>query len=151
MKTVSVTCVGKLKERFFSDAIAEYSKRLNRFCKLEICELEDRAGADEVKKESDAILGSVASGEYVILTDLSGESVSSEELSTLLDKAYASGKSAVRFIIGGSRGVDDRVRGKADKVISFGRVTYPHQLMRVILLEQVYRAFTISAGMPYHK
>lgn len=151
MKTVCVTCVGKLKERFFADAVSEYGKRLSRFCKLEICELEDKAGADEIKKESDAILSSVRAGEFVVLTDLKGESVSSEELSLMLDKAYASGKSTVRFIIGGSCGVDDRVHRCADKVISFGKATYPHQLMRVILLEQIYRAFTISAGMPYHK
>ena len=151
MKTVCLSCVGKLKEKFFADAVGEYSKRLSRFCKLDICELEDRAGADEIKKESDAILGSISAGEYVVLTDLRGESVSSEDLSSILDKAYSMGKSTVRFIIGGSNGVDDRVRRRADKVISFGKATYPHQLMRVILLEQIYRAFTISAGMPYHK
>lgn len=151
MKTVCVSCVGKLKEKFFSEAAAEYAKRLSRFCKLDICELDDKAGEGEIKKESDEILSSLKENEYVVLTDLKGESVSSEELSTLLDKAYSSGKSTVRFIIGGSCGVDDRVRKRADKVISFGRATYPHQLMRVILLEQIYRAFTISAGMPYHK
>ncbi len=151
MKSVFVTCVGKLKEKYFSDAVAEYSKRLGKYCKLTVSEVEDVAHADEVRRESDAIEKTFRGGEYRILADVGGELVSSEELSNIIENAYSSGKSSVRFIIGGSCGVDDRIRKAADKRVSFGRVTYPHQLMRVILLEQIYRAFTISAGTPYHK
>lgn len=151
MKTVNVTCVGKLKEKYFADAAAEYGKRLNKFCKLEITELDDYSQSDAVKRESDAVEKTFKPGEYRILADIGGELVTSEGLSEIIENAYSSGKSTVRFIIGGSCGVDDRIRAAADKRISFGRVTYPHQLMRVILLEQIYRAFTISANMPYHK
>lgn len=151
MKTVSVSCVGKLKEKYFADAAAEYMKRLQRFCAPVICETEDIPHENGVKKECDALEKSFRAGEYRILCDVGGELVSSEELSQILSSAFSSGKSGVRFIIGGSRGVDDRIRKCADKRISFGRVTYPHQLMRVLLLEQIYRAFTIAEGMPYHK
>ena len=150
MKAVSISCVGKLKEKYFADAAAEYAKRLQRFCKLTVNELDDCAVC-EVKRESDSIEKTFKSGEYRILCDISGELVSSEGLSEILDSAYLGGKQNVRFIIGGSQGVDERIKNYADKKISFGRVTYPHQLMRVILLEQIYRAFTISAKMPYHK
>lgn len=151
MKSVCVTCVGKLKEKFFSDAVGEYSKRLSKYCKLTVTELDDVPHADEVKRESDAIEKTFGSGEYIILTDIDGDLITSKELSVVMESAYGSGKSTVRFVIGGSCGVDDRIKKAAHKRISFGRVTYPHQLMRVILLEQIYRAFTISAGTPYHK
>ncbi|MDE6398906.1 MAG: 23S rRNA (pseudouridine(1915)-N(3))-methyltransferase RlmH [Clostridiales bacterium] len=151
MKAVAISCVGKLKEKFFADAAAEYAKRLTKFCRLTVDEIPDCAGADEVRRECDGLQKSLRAGEYRVLCDVGGELISSEELSRLLNGAYASGKSTVRFIVGGSCGVDDRIRAAADKRISFGRVTYPHQLMRVLLLEQIYRAFTISENMPYHK
>ena len=151
MKNIAVSCVGKLKEKYFSDAVAEYQKRLGRFCKLTVSELDDSPHPDAIKRESDSIEKTFAQGEYRILCDAGGELVSSEELAEIIDKAFVSGKNAVRFIIGGSCGVDNRIRKAADKRVSFGRVTYPHQLMRVILLEQIYRAMTITAGMPYHK
>lgn len=151
MKYVSLSCVGKLKEKYFSDAVAEYVKRLSRFCRFTVDEVADTQGGDGIKKECDALEKTFKTGEYRILTDIGGELVSSEELSKIIDGAFASGKSAVRFIIGGSNGVDERIRKAADRRISFGRVTYPHQLMRVISVEQIYRAFTISEGLPYHK
>lgn len=151
MKNVYVSCVGKLKEKYWRDAAEEYKKRLSRFCRLVVDELEDYAQSNAVKKESDAIEKTFKQGEYRILCDIGGEQISSEELSEILNGVFLSGKSGVRFIIGGSSGVDERVRSAADKRISFGKVTYPHQLMRVILLEQIYRAFTISEKMPYHK
>ncbi|MCI8458662.1 MAG: 23S rRNA (pseudouridine(1915)-N(3))-methyltransferase RlmH [Clostridia bacterium] len=151
MKAVAVSCVGKLKEKFFADAAAEYAKRLQKFCRLTVDEVPDVASADEVRRESDALQKTFRAGEYRIVCDVGGELVSSEELSRIMQAAFASGKSQVRFVVGGSAGVDDRVRAAADKRVSFGRVTYPHQLMRVILLEQVYRAFTIAEHMPYHK
>ena len=143
--------MGKLKEKYWRDAAEEYKKRLSRFCRLVVDELEDYAQSNAVKKESDAIEKTFKQGEYRILCDIGGEQISSEELSEILNGVFLSGKSGVRFIIGGSSGVDERVRSAADKRISFGKVTYPHQLMRVILLEQIYRAFTISEKMPYHK
>lgn len=151
MKAVAVTCVGKCKEKYFADAVAEYAKRLTKFCKLTVNEVDDVSHADAVKKESDAVEKTFKAGEYRILTDVEGELVSSERLAELIESVFLSGKSSVRFIIGGSCGVDDRIKNAADRKISFGRVTYPHQLMRVILLEQIYRAFTITEGMPYHK
>ena len=110
-----------------------------------------KGSEDAVRRESDAVESTFKAGEYRILTDIRGELVTSEELAALLDAAFVSGKSTVRFIIGGSRGVDDRIRASVDKRISFGRLTYPHQLMRVMLFEQIYRAFTITSGLPYHK
>lgn len=151
MKTIAVTCVGKCKEKYFADAVAEYAKRLRKFCKLTVTEPADCAHEDAVRRESDAVESTFKAGEYRILTDIRGELVTSEELAALLDAAFVSGKSTVRFIIGGSRGVDDRIRASVDKRISFGRLTYPHQLMRVMLFEQIYRAFTITSGLPYHK
>lgn len=151
MKTVSLSCVGKCKERFFADAAAEYGKRLAKFCRLQIDEQADVCGDAEVRRESDALIKTFRGGEYIVLCDVGGELMDSEGLSRLLDSVFLSGKSAVRFVIGGSCGVDERVRAAADKRISFGRFTYPHQLMRVMLLEQIYRAFTIGEHMPYHK
>lgn len=151
MKNVALTCVGKMKEKYFADAAAEYVKRLGKFCKAETDERPDFASPDAVKRESDEILATFKSGEYRILCDIGGELVSSEGLAEIMERAYSGGKSTVRFIIGGSSGVDERVRAAVDKRISFGRATYPHRLMRVILLEQIYRAFTISSGLPYHK
>lgn len=151
MKSVALTCVGKLKEKYFSDAAAEYVKRLGRFCRFEMCELADSPYADAVGSESEAIIRSFGAGEYRILCDVGGELISSPQLSEIIDRAYTAGHSTVRFVIGGSCGVDDSVRRGVHKRISFGRVTYPHQLMRVLLLEQVYRAFTITGNLPYHK
>lgn len=151
MKAVAISCVGKLKEKFFADAAAEYGKRLGKFCRLTVDEIPDCAGESEVRRECDGLQRSLRAGEYRILCDIGGELISSEELSRLVSNAYTAGKSTVRFIIGGSCGVDERIRAAADKRISFGRVTYPHQLMRVLLLEQIYRAFTIMENMPYHK
>ena len=151
MKRVYITCVGKLKEKFFADAVAEYLKRLDRFCDVVINECDDHASPDAVKRECDAIERTFRDGEFRVLCDIGGDLVTSEQLSELIGNAFASAKSSVRFIIGGSRGVDERIRRAADRRISFGRATYPHQLMRVILAEQIYRAFTIESGMPYHK
>lgn len=151
MKNVAITCVGKLKEKFFADAFSEYRKRLGRFCDLQVNELPDFAGDAAVRRESDGILSTFRAGEYRILCDIGGELLSSEQLSAKLDAVFASGHGCVRFIVGGSCGVDERVRASANLRISFGRMTYPHQLMRVILAEQIYRAFTIGSNLPYHK
>lgn len=150
MKKVNIVCVGKLKEKYFAGAIAEYSKRLGKYAEFKIKELPDEADSViAIKKESDKILENLSG--YTILLDICGEQISSPELSAIIDSAYTSGFSEVTFIIGGSNGVSDDVRRAVKKRISFGKVTYPHQLMRVILTEQIYRAFTIINNAPYHK
>lgn len=148
MKKVTVICVGKVKEKFFADGTAEYAKRLSRFCDLEFDEIPDDPSPDEVKRESDAILKKMRG--FTVLCDVDGKTLSSEELSAVMDKAYLTSPE-ITFIIGGSRGVDSRVKSSASLRLSFGRMTFPHQLMRLILAEQIYRAFSISGGLPYHK
>lgn len=149
MKKIQLIAVGKIKEAFYADALAEYSKRLGKFCEFSVRELPDYAdGADGVRRESMAILGEISG--YSILTDIGGELVTSESFAGILDRAFLTSPK-VQIIIGGSAGVSDEVKRRADKRISFGRMTFPHQLMRVIAAEQVYRAMTITAGTPYHK
>lgn len=146
MKKIKLVVVGKLKEKFFVDACNEYLKRLGRFAEVTVCELKDRP--DGITAESSDILEALKG--YVVLTDIGGEAISSEQFSDFLASVLES-HDTVSFVIGGSCGVDGRVKAKADKKISFGRMTYPHMLMRVIALEQIYRAFTIKEGLPYHK
>lgn len=148
MKKVTVLCVGRIKEKFISDGIAEYAKRLSRFCDFKVEEIADECGDDAVRRESDALLKKMHG--FCVLTDIGGKELSSPQLASVMDKAYLTAPE-VTFIIGGSEGVDDRVRVKADIKVSFGRVTYPHMLMRLILTEQIYRAFNILAKTPYHK
>lgn len=148
MKKVTVLCVGKIKEKYLLDGIAEYAKRLGRYCDFSVAEIPDFAGDSAVKRESDMLLDRIKG--YCILLDLKGKMITSPELSAVMDKAYLSSPE-ITFVIGGSEGVDERVRQKANERIAFGKVTYPHQLMRLILTEQIYRAFNISANTPYHK
>lgn len=141
--------MGKIKESYLVEGIAEYVKRLTRFCDVTVTEIPDCAdGAEAAKTESGAILSKLTG--YTILADIGGELITSEGLASAVDKAYLTADT-VTFVIGGSSGVDERVRAAADKRVSFGRVTYPHKLMRLIAAEQLYRAFTITAGLPYHK
>lgn len=149
MKKVNIICVGKIKEKYLADGISEYAKRLSKYCELKIMQLNDYDGANGVKKESDEILQALRG--YVILLDIGGALLSSEQLSESMQKAYVDGSSEISFVIGGSFGVSEQVKTKADLKISFGRFTYPHMLMRLILSEQIYRAFTIDANTPYHK
>ncbi len=146
MRKIKLIVVGKLKEKFFIEACDEYLKRLSRFAEVTVCEIKDRPDGTSV--ESSDILQALKG--YVILADIGGESKSSEEFSTFLDSVF-NHCDTVSFVIGGSCGVDQRVKDRADKKISFGKMTYPHMLMRVIALEQIYRAFTIKEGLPYHK
>ena len=148
MKKVNLVCVGKIKEKYLRDGIEEYAKRLSRFCSFNIVELPDVAGENEVKKESDAILSKLKG--FVIVCDIGGKLLSSPELSSAMDKAYLT-NSDITFVIGGSEGFDERVRKEANLIVSFGRVTFPHQLMRLMLTEQIYRAFNITENTPYHK
>lgn len=157
---IKIICVGKLKEQYLKDACAEYKKRLTRFCEVEITELSeyrlpDTPSAAQLEKavheESSLILCAAAKADYVIALDVSGKQFSSEELSRHISDKLTDGVNSIAFIIGGSCGYDDRVRKLAHLRLSFSKLTFPHQLFRVMLLEQVYRAFKINAGEKYHK
>ena len=151
MKKVELICVGKIKELFFNEAIKEYTKRLSRFCNLTIIEIKDEG--DDISRaieiESNNIIAKLSG--FSILLDVGGELVSSEKFSNSIDNAFNTGSAKVQVIIGGSHGVSETLKNKVSTKMSFGRVTYPHKLMRVIVLEQLYRAFGIVAGTPYHK
>lgn len=159
MKITLIT-VGKIKEKFYSDAIAEYSKRLSRYCKLDIIQVADEKTPDSAsqiqerqikEKEGERILAQVRDGSYVVALAIEGEMLSSEALAEKIDRLGVSGQSQIVFVIGGSLGLSDAVLKRADYKLSFSRMTFPHQLMRVILLEQIYRSYRIMHGEPYHK
>lgn len=153
MLKVNIVCVGTIKEKFFTDAISEYSKRLSKFCKLQIFEVAEESKEQSIEKkieiESERLKNACRG--FIILLDRCKQEVSSEELSNMLDTLKSAGTSEVSFVIGGSNGVSEEFKRQANKCVSFGKITFPHQLFRVVLLEQIYRAFTISAGLPYHK
>ena len=159
MLTINIICVGKLKEAYLRDAIEEYSKRMKPLCKLGIIELpEERLGdnpsaaeiAHTVTAESDRIMQKLGKGDYVIAMCVEGKSISSEEFSQRLESVSMQ-TSTVDLIIGGSWGLSDALKARADFKLSMGKMTFPHQLCRVMLLEQLYRAFQISKGTKYHK
>ncbi len=145
MKRIKIVCVGKLSKQFCRDGCAEYLKRLKSFYDVTTVELSEQP---TVKKECDEIVKRLSG--YVALMDVGGAAVSSEELAELV-KTEHERHDEITFVIGGAAGVDDRVRMAAQKRISFGRVTYPHQIARMLLCEQLYRAGTIIKGVPYHK
>jgi len=149
---VTIICIGKLKEKYWQDASAEYIKRLNRFCKLNIVELPE-SKSDDSAEESREILTAIEKlgSSYVIALDVKGNPLSSEDLAQKLENLGISSVSHICFVIGGSNGYDDSIRKRADFRLSFSSFTFPHQLMRVVLLEQIYRAFKINAGEKYHK
>ena len=149
---ITILCVGKVKEKFYRDAIAEYSKRLSRYCKLEITEVSDEKTSEQAtqteidivkNKEGERLLKNIKDDAYVFCLAV--------ELSQKMDKLMIGGKSHLVFVIGGSLGLSDDVLKCADYKLSFSKMTFPHQLMRVILLEQIYRSFRISNNEPYHK
>lgn len=157
---IQIVCVGKLKEKYWSDAVAEYSKRLKRFCNLEIVELKESrlpdnaSAADEEKvklEEGRSILSKISDSTYVITLEVLGKSLSSEDLAEKIDDLACMGRSDVAFVIGGSLGLSAEVSKRSDFRLSFSKMTFPHQMMRVILLEQVYRAFKINRNETYHK
>ena len=159
MKITLIT-VGKIKERYFEDAIKEYSKRLSRYCKLEILQVADEKtpeGASETvelqikEKEGQRILSLIRGDAYVIALAIEGKMLDSEELAERIEKLGVSGISQIVFVIGGSLGLSAQVMKRADYALSFSRMTFPHQLMRVVLLEQIYRSYRIIQGEPYHK
>lgn len=157
---ISVICVGKLKERYWTDAVGEYSKRLKSYCNLEIVELKesrlpDKAGPAEeqaVKEaEGEEILKKIRSGVYVVTLEVKGRMLSSEKLAEKVEKLAIDGVSNLVFVIGGSLGLSEAVSRRADFKLSFSEMTFPHQMMRVILLEQLYRSFKIIRNETYHK
>lgn len=157
---INVICIGKLKERYWEDAIAEYSKRLKPYCGLRITELKEsllkkNAGSaeeEEVKfNEGQEILQKIGPKDYVITLEIKGKKMSSEQLSEKLSELGLVGSSTIDFVIGGSLGLSPEVSRRADFKLSFSDMTFPHQMMRVILLEQIYRSFKIQRGEPYHK
>lgn len=157
MLHISVIAVGKLKERFWVEACAEYLKRMKPYAQVEVVEIADvdpaKAGGESVAiaKESSAIMKAIPDRSTVILLDIQGKEQSSESIAAQLEAFANSGDVDIAFVIGGSNGIDDRVRAKAAYRWSFGRITLPHNLARVVLLEQLYRAFKINRGEPYHK
>ena len=158
MLNINIICVGKLKEKYLKDAIEEYSKRLSKYCNLSFTELSDEklpeksydSLLNEVKeKECKKILDSIKKDTYVISLDLKGKEYTSEEFSSKLEKLSFT-NSSITFIIGGTLGLTDEVRSKSNELISFSKMTFPHQLIRLFLTEQIYRAFKISKGETYH-
>ncbi len=159
MLNVNVICVGNLKEKYFCDALNEYSKRLSRYCKFSVTELVEEKISDQqtqamidktLQKEGERILSKISKNDYVIAMCIEGKNISSEDLAQKLsDISMISG--TVDFVIGGSWGLSDEVKKRADFRLSVSKMTFPHQLFRVMLCEQIYRAFSINANAKYHK
>lgn len=159
MKITLVT-VGKIKEKYLKDAVAEYTRRLGKYCRLEIIEVADEKTPDHAaraleeavrEKEAERIIKHIREDAYVITLEIQGKPLSSEELAEKIEQLGVQGKSHITFVIGGSIGLGEKVRKRSDLALSFSRMTFPHQLMRVILLEQIYRSYRINSNEPYHK
>ena len=157
---ITLLTVGKIKEKYLKDAIAEYSKRLSKYCKLEIIEVADEKTPDNASevvenvirdKEGERLLKYVKDDAFVITLEIKGKMMTSEELADKIDTLGIRGVSHIMFIIGGSIGLGEDVIKRSDFALSFSKMTFPHQLMRVILLEQIYRSYRIISGEPYHK
>lgn len=157
---ITIISVGKTREKYLREAVGEYAKRLSKYCKLSFSEVSDQKAPETLsckeekqikEREGTDILKRIKDAHTVIALDLGGEQLSSEELSQKIDRLALSGKSDLVFVIGGSLGLSEAVLARADFTLSFSRMTFPHQLMKVILLEQIYRAFRISKNEPYHK
>ncbi|MFD2209499.1 23S rRNA (pseudouridine(1915)-N(3))-methyltransferase RlmH [Virgibacillus halophilus] len=157
---IKIVTVGKLKEKYLKQGIQEYCKRMQAYANLEIIEVADEkapenmsdAEATEVKrKEGERILAHIPADMYVITLEINGKMLTSEQFAAKLDELTTYGKSKIALVIGGSLGLSDAVLKRSDFALSFSKMTFPHQLMRLILLEQVYRAFRIVRGEPYHK
>jgi 23S rRNA (pseudouridine1915-N3)-methyltransferase len=157
---ISIVTVGKLKEKYLKQGIEEYLKRLTAYAKIDMIEVADEKAPEELSeiemqqvkhKEGERILAKISQDTYVIALAIEGKMQSSEELADSLDKLATYGKSKIAFVIGGSLGLSDEVLRRANDKLSFSKMTFPHQLMRLILVEQVYRAFRIMRGEPYHK
>lgn len=157
---VTIACVGKIKEKFFRDAIDEYAKRLSRYCTLEILQVEDEPTKEDASeamqfavkaKEGQRLLAKIPESAFVCTLEIGGKKLDSVAFSKWMEQSAISGKGHVVFVIGGSLGLDEQVSRRSNYKLSFSDMTFPHQLMRVILLEQIYRGFRISHNEPYHK
>lgn len=157
---ITIVCVGRIKEKFYRDAVAEYEKRLGKYCRMEIIEVPDektpdgasRQQEEQIKaKEGQRILEKLKEDAFVCTLEINGKKMSSVEMAEWMKKLTLGGTSHITFVIGGSLGLHDSVCERADTNLSFSDMTFPHQLMRVILTEQVYRAFRIIHNEPYHK
>ena len=141
---MKIICVGKVKEKFFVDAINEYSKRISKYTKLEIIEIPDESNESiAMKKEGEKILSKIKDNDYVVTLEIEGNSLTSLEFAKKIDNNFNSNKNLI-FVIGGSYGLDESVKSRSDYKLSFSKFTFPHQLFRVILLEQIYRAYKIN-------
>lgn len=157
---ISIFSVGKLKEKYLKQGIDEYLKRLGSYAKVEIIEVADEKAPENLSevemeqvkdKEGERILAKISDDTYIIILAIQGKLLSSEELAREIDQLATYGKSKIAFVIGGSLGLSKAVEKRADYALSFSKMTFPHQLMRLILVEQIYRAFRINRGEPYHK
>lgn len=157
---ITIICVGKIKEKFYRDAIEEYAKRLSKYCKFEMIEVADEKTPDKAsaveeeqikEREAQRILAKLKPDSYVCTLEIAGKELSSVELADWIEKSAISGRSQISFVIGGSLGLHASVLSRSDFALSFSKMTFPHQLMRVILSEQIYRAFRIINNEPYHK
>ena len=157
---ITVITVGKIKEKYLKDAIDEYSKRLSKYCKLEIVDVADEKTPDNASetveetirsKEAERILKYIKDDAFIVTLEINGKQLSSEELADKIDKLGIQGTSHIIFVIGGSIGLGKEVLVKSNYALSFSKMTFPHQLMRVVLLEQIYRSYRIINGEPYHK
>lgn len=157
---ITVICVGKVKEKFYRDAISEFEKRLGRYCKLEIIEVADEQTPDGASaavethikdREGARILAKIKEDSYVCTLEIQGKKMTSEVFASFLEKGAIEGRGQLVFVIGGSLGLSQQVIKRSNQAISFSDMTFPHQLMRVILCEQIYRGFRILHGEPYHK
>ena len=157
---IQIISVGKVREKYLKLGIAEFEKRLQPYCKLSMTELTDEQAPENLSekeleivknKEGERILNKIKDIDYVIALDVQGKQHSSEEFSKAIEKLSFQGKNKIIFVIGGSNGLSDAILCRANEKVSFSKMTFPHQLMKLILLEQVYRAFKIMKGEPYHK
>ena len=157
---ITIISVGKVKEKFYRDALSEYEKRLSRYCKFQIVEVADEKTPDKAsaieeeqikEKEADRILSHIKEDAFVITLEIQGKKLDSVSFANLLEQKAVHGISHIQFIIGGSLGLHQKVSSRSDYKLSFSDMTFPHQLMRVILAEQIYRAYRIISGEPYHK
>ena len=160
MLHINIICVGKLKEKYLQDALSEYSKRLSKYCNLNIIELPDEKLPNNLndslinqikQKESNNILSHIEKGSYVLALDLKGKQFSSEEFSKKITDISLNSFSSITFIIGGTLGLYENVLKNSNELICFSKMTFPHQLMQMILLEQIYRSYRIMNNEPYHK
>ncbi len=157
---ITILCVGKIKEKFYREAVSEFEKRLSRYCRLEIVEVSDEKTEEQASdaeaalvkdKEGERLLKSIREDGYVICLAIDGKMLDSVELSRTIEQLGIRGESHIYFVIGGSLGLSEAVLKRADYKLSFSKMTFPHQLMRVILLEQIYRGYRIMNHQPYHK